>query len=97
MEIAIIHHLDPIHHLCSRASKVKMEDESVHTAASSSIMLPLPAICIASSKGLSTNGLAQSPTAPANAFQADNNSSIPVAAPSPVFLFPVMAALSLPQ
>eukprot|EP00957_Ditylum_brightwellii_P145941 11113707-Ditylum_brightwellii.AAC.1 len=40
-----------------------MEDENVHMAAISSMMPPLPAVCIASSKSLAPNGLAPSPTA----------------------------------
>eukprot|EP00957_Ditylum_brightwellii_P110105 8397238-Ditylum_brightwellii.AAC.1 len=53
--IAIIHHLDTIHHLCRGVSKAKMKDENVHTATSSSMIPPLPAIYIASSKGLAPN------------------------------------------
>eukprot|EP00957_Ditylum_brightwellii_P121087 9235996-Ditylum_brightwellii.AAC.1 len=97
MAIAIIHHLDPVHHLCGKASKAKIEDENVHTAASSSMMPPLPAICIASSKDLAPNGLAPSPTVPASAFPASNNSSIPVVAPSPTSPFLVMVDLLLLQ
>jgi len=74
----------------SSASKAKMKDENVHTAAISSMMPPLPAVCIASSKGLAPNGLAPSPTAPAGSFPAGNNNSLPVAAPSPVSPFQTM-------
>eukprot|EP00957_Ditylum_brightwellii_P047293 3593018-Ditylum_brightwellii.AAC.1 len=70
MAIAIIHHLDPIHHLCDRASKVKMKDENVHTATSSSMMPPPSGVYIASSNGLAPYGLAPSPTVPAGAFPA---------------------------
>eukprot|EP00957_Ditylum_brightwellii_P147528 11235089-Ditylum_brightwellii.AAC.1 len=40
-----------------------MENENVHTSASSSMMPPLPEVCIASFKGLAPNNLAPSPTA----------------------------------
>jgi len=89
--------LEALAALCGGASKAKMKDENALTAASSSMMPPPPAVCIASSKGLAPNGLAPSPTAPASAFPAGNNSGVPVAAPSPVSPFPVMADLSSPQ
>eukprot|EP00957_Ditylum_brightwellii_P084939 6459003-Ditylum_brightwellii.AAC.1 len=40
-----------------------MEDKNVHTATSSSMMPPLSAICIASSKDLAPNGFAPFSTA----------------------------------
>eukprot|EP00957_Ditylum_brightwellii_P052831 4005037-Ditylum_brightwellii.AAC.1 len=56
MAITIVHHLDPIHHLCNKASKAKMEDDNVHMAANSSMMHPPPAGYIPSSKGLCLTG-----------------------------------------
>eukprot|EP00957_Ditylum_brightwellii_P077268 5872060-Ditylum_brightwellii.AAC.1 len=47
-----------------------MKDENVHTVASSSMMPPLPAVCIASSKILAPNGPAPLPTLPASDFPA---------------------------
>eukprot|EP00957_Ditylum_brightwellii_P096294 7333917-Ditylum_brightwellii.AAC.1 len=90
MAIAIIHHIDPIHLLCSGASKASMKDENAHMAVNSSMMPPLPTVCIAYSKGLAPYGLAPSPTTPAGLFPAGNNISVPVAAPSSMSPFQTM-------